>query len=208
MRRQAFQGSMEENQQALPGFRRIRSFSVSSPTKNISLHWFTTEQSFTKYILCTRHHWAESPWASQAHRIMEKAECNQAIRKINDYFQTVIRTMKASWSCVTGRSARAPKRCEMKSESKRNHFLEDLEKKNSWGWNSMGFPPRKLQSLTNFKATKPEVKVNPKEDCQQCSVLLMLRTRPSHMMPQPEVIGRNWPSLLTDLPRIIMVFIL
>lgn len=110
-----------------------------SPTKNISVHWFTTEQSFTEYLLHTRHHWAKSSWASQVHRIMEKADCNQIIRQINDYFQTVIRTMKAPWPCVTGRSARAPKRCEIKSEREINHFLEDLEEKNSWAWNSMDF---------------------------------------------------------------------
>ena len=42
------------------------------------------------------------PWAGRAHSVMEKADHNQIITQINDYFQTLMRTIKAPWLCVIG----------------------------------------------------------------------------------------------------------
>lgn len=54
------QGSTKSNHQAFAVFKAIRSFSISSPTKSISLHWFPIEQNFWEWLQCTRYHQANS----------------------------------------------------------------------------------------------------------------------------------------------------
>lgn len=58
-----------------------------------------------------------------------------------------------------------------------------------------------------FKPTKLEVKVTTNVDWQQCCKLITLKIGPFHMMPGPEAIGRNFPSLPINFPRIFTILI-